>query len=43
MGTSLFRKPTSFTEVLTKAGVEEKKEVREIRSLGFETLKFPKK
>jgi hypothetical protein len=43
MGTSLFRKPTSFTEALKKAGVEDKKEVRVIRSLGHETLKFPKK
>jgi len=41
MGTSLFRKPTSFTEALIKAGVEEKKEVREISSLGLETLQLP--
>lgn len=43
MGTSLFKKPASFMEALMKAGVEEKKEVREVRSLGLETIRLPAK
>lgn len=43
MGSTILKEAQKIVEALRNSGVKEKEEVREIRSLGLETVKLPDK